>query len=370
MSTQTPTPRRTSGTTVSRRRSGTTPFAVLTALLIAFAVWCVVLLWRSHELRRDLDHHLGWIEDLRQLRGDLDNPPSSPTAASAAGDGRRYDPPDLAAGPGRGGPELQVAVQGLHDALDRLRASISAGASADSVWEAAAAARSAVANLEDRLQNQVSALHARLGDHWNALYALIVASLLLAGSNLALLHLAHRRRQRLELAHTEALRQSTQDPLTRIWNRDAILQLLRRELARAERLQTPLGVILADVDGFQQVNVLLGEDQGDYILEQLADRLGKFVRPYDTMGRFGGDSFLVVLPVCDEIATGNVADRLREAVNDRDMEHALGRIRVTVSLAFATVDDDNGSDADLLMHRLQERIEGLQAQGPGRLAKL
>ncbi len=355
-------------------------FAALTGLLIAFSVWCVILLWRSHELRRDLDHHLGWIEELRRLRGDLDRPRTAggaDAAAVRAGD-LVYKPPGGRTLDPHGVPELLIADQGLHDALDRLRQALESeqavpegrrrSSAADAVWEAAAAARSAVATLEDRLQSQVSAVHGRLDGHWTALYALIIASLILAGSNLGLLHLAHQRRQRLELAHTEALRQSTQDPLTRVWNRDAILQLLRRELARAERLATPLGVILADVDGFQQVNVLLGEDQGDYILEQLAERLGKFVRPYDTMGRFGGDSFLVVLPVCDEIATGNVADRLREAINERDMEHALGRIRVTVSLAFATVDD--APDADLLMHRLQECIEGLQAQGPGRLAKL
>ncbi len=351
-------------------------FAGLIGLLIAFSVWCVVLLWRSHELRRDLDQHLGWIEDLRRLRGDLDRPRAGPGPGDPSRTGGPQAYPDLSADAAgalerRAAPELQVAVQSLRGALDRLHAGLDSGTSADdAVWEAAAAARSAVDTLEGQVQNQVSLLHARLGGHWNQLYALIVASLLLAGSNLALLHLAHRRRLRLEQAHTEALRQATQDPLTRVWNREAILRLLRRELTRAARLETPLGVILADVDEFQQINVLLGQDQGDFILEQLAERLAKFVRPYDTMGRFGGDAFLVVLPVCDEIATGNVADRLREAVNERDMEHALGRIRVTVSLASATVHSGEGADADLLMHRLQECITGLQAQGPGRLAKL
>ncbi len=356
--------------------------AVLTCLLVAFSVWCVFLLWRAHELRRDLDHHLGWVEDLRRLRGDLnsfapvrDTVPLPEDADRSpegrGGDGNAYQelvyrPP--ARMPGQRAAELQVAVQALRGALHRRRVSRESEASADLVWEATTAARSAVATLEGHIQGQVIALHTRLGDHWTTLNALIVASLLLAGSNLGLLHLAHRRRLRLEQAHADALRRSTHDPLTRVWNRDAILQLLRRELARSKRLQAPLGVILADVDGFQQVDVLLGEDQGDFILKQVAERLGKFVRPYDTMGRFGGDSFLVVLPACDEIATGNVAERLRQAVNERDLEHALGHIRITISLAFSTVDD--GVDADLLIHHLQERIEGLQAEGSGRMAKL
>ncbi len=339
-------------------------FAVLTGLLIGFSAWCVVLLWRSYDLRADLDHHLGWIEELRVLRGELDQLP-----AGGDPEGTLFQPSELML-ERRGKPELQVAVQGLRQALDRLRGQLGAETSEDGIWEATAGARVAVTALESQVQEQVLQLHGRLDNHWTALYGLIVASLLLAGSNLGLLHLTNRRRRRLEEAHTEALRRSTHDPLTQIWNRDAILQLLRRELTRSERVQTPVGVILVDVDGFQQVNVLLGQDQGDFILEQLAERLGKFVRPYDTMGRFGGDSFLVVLPVCDELATGNVAERLREAVNEQDVEHALGRIRVTVSLTYTTVDNGGGSDADLLIHRLQERIQGLQAREPGRLAKL
>ena len=343
--------------------------AALATLLIAFSVWCVALLWRSYHLRGDLDRHLSWIEELHRLHGELDHVGyGMPAGASAA---PAYQPParvlEL-----RGQPEIQIATKKLNGALERLRTSLEPDASADGVWEAGSAARTAVSTLEDLVQRQISDLHSRLGNHWRGLYALIVASLLLAGSNLGLLHLAHRRRQRLEQAHTQALRQATQDPLTQIWNRDAILQLLRRELARSKRLETPLGVILADIDGFQQINVLLGHDQGDFILEQLAERLGKFVRPYDTMGRFGGDAFLVVLPVCDEIATGNVADRLREVVNEHDMEHALGRIQVTISLAYATVANghEGGADADLLIHRLQQKIASLQERGPGHLEKL
>ncbi len=351
--------------------------AALTTLLVAFSAWCVILLWRSHELRRNLDHHLGWVEDLRRLRGDLDSfdplrgHVDQPSAGSDGDDGDElfYRPP-VQLLEQHASAELQVAAQALRGALGRLRSNRESAAPADVIWEAATAARSAITDLEGRVQGQILVLHGRLDDHWTTLNALIAASLLLAGSNLGLLHLAHRRRLRLEQAHAEALRRSTHDPLTRVWNRDAILQLLRRELARSKRLHSSLGVILADVDGFQQVDVLLGEDQGDYILEQLAERLGKFVRPYDTMGRFGGDSFLVVLPSCDEIATGNVAERLRQAINERDLKHALGHIRITVSLAYSTVDDATDTDADLLIHHLQERIEDLQAEGTGHMAKL
>ncbi|MCP3963567.1 MAG: GGDEF domain-containing protein [bacterium] len=348
-----------------RERNHRILFFALTGLLIAFSVWCVVLLWRTHELRADLDDQLAWIDDVRRLRAELDRSSADrvPEIDALRRDAERLTQRQTP-------PDLQIDVRNLRGALDRLTLGLSEEGSADAVWEASVAARSALAALEGRIQSQVTDLHGRLGNHWRGLNLLIVASLLLAASNLGLLRLAHLRRQSLEKAHLEVLRLSTQDPLTQIWNRDAILGLLRRELVRAERLDSLLGVILVDIDGFQQVNVLLGQDQGDFILEQLAGRLGSFVRPYDTMGRFGGDSFLIVLPMCDETATGNVADRLREAINDRDMEHALGRIRVTVSLAWGTVIAPEDADADLLIHRLQERIGELQYEGPGRIAQL
>ena len=350
-----------------RERNQRILLLALTGLLVAFSVWCVVLLWRSYELRHDLKGQLEWIDDARRLRAELDRARSGSSAGSTGRDLLQAAERLLAP---RGDSELQVGVQSLRGSLDRLGQSLAADSSPDDVWEASTAARSALSALEGRIQNQVSDLHRRLGDHWTGLNLLIIASLVLAGSNLGLLRLAHRRRLRLEDAHRETQRLSTQDPLTRIWNRDAILSLLRRELVRAERMGSPLGVILTDIDGFQQVNVLLGQDQGDYILEQLAGRLGSYLRPYDTMGRFGSDSFLVVLPTCDETATGNVADRLRQAVNDRDMEHALGRIRVTVSLAWGTVAEPEDADADLLIHRLQDRIESLQKEGLGQCGKL
>ena len=342
-------------------------FAVLVGLLAAFSVWCGVQLWRAHGLRQDLDRQLGWVDDVRRLRGELDRLP----VAGDAGIGDLDLDVSRRLAQRQDDPGLQVALQNLVAALDRLRGVGGGGdPTPDAVWEATVEAANAVAQVEDRVQGQGAETYGRLRSLWTGLYLLIVASLLLAGSNLALLRLARRRRLRLEEVYVEALRQATQDPLTRVWNREAILNLLRRELVRAGRLGSPLGVILADVDGFGQVNVLLGEDQGDFVLEQLASRLGSFVRPYDTMGRFGGDSFLFVLPMCDGTATGNVAARLAEAINERDVEHALGRIRVTVSIAYVTVSEPEDADADLLIHRLQEQIAGLQAQGPGKVVKL
>jgi len=349
--------------THQRQRAHKTVLIVMVTLLVAFAAWCAFLFWRAHSLRRDLGFQLAAVEEVRRLRGELNTLHSMPSKELDE-DRKIIDRQILNRLLNqRSDAELQVAVQSLNRALDSLDALLKANDDPDATWEATVAAQSSLAALEGRMQAQVSELHQGLGDLWAGLNFLIVASLMLAASNLALLRLAHLRRRSLEQAHAEALRRATQDPLTKLWNREAILRLLRRELARAERLESPLGVILADIDDFQQVNVLLGQDQGNFILEQLAHNLGSFVRPYDTMGRFGGDSFLIVLPVCDEIATGNVADRLREAINDHEVEHSHGRIQVTISLAYTAVESLPESEADLLIHRLQESIESQDKSG-------
>ncbi len=344
-----------------QRRAHPLLFFALTGLLVAFAVWCLVLLFRSDELRRDLDFHLGWIDEVRRLRADLDRIRWSGPPTAAGGDlDLRLDPIHFPSR--RSDPALQVAVRSLDQALERLCERWAEG-DPDRVWDALVAALTATSALEGRLQGQVSQLHGRLGDHWVWLNVLVLASLLLAASNLALMRLAHRRRVGLEQAHAEVLRQASHDPLTGLWNREGILNLLRHELARAQRHELPVGVILADIDTFRRVNVQLGEEQGDFLLQQLAARLGSQVRPYDTLGRFGGDSFLVVLPSCGAPATENVAGRLAETVNGEDIEHALGKVRLTVSLAHTTVSPRAMLDADLILHRLQGKIDGLRAEG-------
>lgn len=354
-----------------RRSRQRIALAVSSLLLAAFAVWCALLWQRSAELRRDLEVQLGWVEDLRRLRAELD-PLRAASGVWVPGDRIGEVERAVRALARRPAPaETTVAVRGLERAVERLRAAAAGDdALGDEVWEASTAALAALDALEGRIQSQVSTLHDRLGNHWLGLNLLIVASLALGAASLALLQLAHRRRRRLEAAHAEALRQASIDPLTGLWNRGTIHKLLLRELARAARLEAPLGVVLIDVDDFKEVNVLLGHDRGSYVLEQLARRLGSLVRPYDTLGRFDGDAFLAIVPLCDDVATGTVAERLHEAVSGREVEHGLGRIEVSISVVYATIENAAQTDADLLIHRLQETMEMLQDERRGGVVRL
>jgi diguanylate cyclase (GGDEF)-like protein len=126
--------------------------------------------------------------------------------------------------------------------------------------------------------------------------------------------------QRELLAAREELReQATKDFLTRLWNRSSILDILQRELTRAAREGRNVGVVLADLDGFKKVNDTFGHFAGDSILREFSRRMLNCMRPYDAIGRYGGEEFLVVLPGCDDDCTSNQSERMRASLEKEPM---------------------------------------------------
>jgi two-component system cell cycle response regulator len=139
------------------------------------------------------------------------------------------------------------------------------------------------------------------------------------------------------LAAREALReQATKDSLTHLWNRSSIFELLCRELARAQREGTPVGVVMVDLDHFKSVNDNYGHFTGDAVLCESARRLQSTIRQYDAIGRYGGEEFLVMLPGCDEQTSFNLAERMRKHLAQGQMSLNEGAIGVTASFG-ATV---------------------------------
>lgn len=340
----------------SRKRAHRLVLLALISLLVAFSLWSVWLLVRSQSLRGEVDLYFGWLDEIGAVRQSLEElrEPGREPAPELDEFRRRAARRSLEVDD----PALQVALRKLSLDLAALEDDPSGGADApDALWQASVAALSAAQALEAEVREHVARLHQELDGHWRAVRLLVLGALLLAASNLALVVAVQRRRLELETAHRRALRSSRHDPLTGLWNREGILRLLGHELNRASRSGTPIGVILADLDNFTAVNELVGQAQGDYVLEQVAERLRSLVRPYDTMGRFGGDSFLLVLPSCDATATEQVCERLRESVNQHEIEHAFGRIHVTLNIAQLTVEDAETMDVDTLLRRLQEGID-------------
>jgi diguanylate cyclase (GGDEF)-like protein len=129
---------------------------------------------------------------------------------------------------------------------------------------------------------------------------------------------------------------ATHDFLTNLLNRSEILAALDREFARGGREGKPTTVILADIDHFKRVNDSLGHAAGDEVLREVARRLKFDLRPYDLVGRYGGEEFLIILPGCSLTAGARRADAIRILVGKDAIETPFGSASVTVSMGVTS----------------------------------
>jgi len=148
---------------------------------------------------------------------------------------------------------------------------------------------------------------------------------------------------------SEALHfQATHDALTGIWNRRAILDMVRREFEIAARSNCCVGVIMLDVDHFKQVNDSRGHLAGDTVLKEIANRIQQVIRSYDLAGRYGGEEFLIVLPNCDAEQIQSCAERIRSAIADVPILADGSYLTATVSAGTMVLDPVQGTESDAL----------------------
>jgi two-component system cell cycle response regulator len=140
---------------------------------------------------------------------------------------------------------------------------------------------------------------------------------------------------RLISMRDELLVQATHDSLTGLWNRKASMDTLARELSRAGRENRRVGLLLADLDHFKQINDTYGHLAGDRVLQTVAMRLKSALRTYDTIGRYGGEEFLIICPGCDEAALLRRGEHLRTALASEPVVTPEGNIPVSLSLGAA-----------------------------------
>jgi len=139
------------------------------------------------------------------------------------------------------------------------------------------------------------------------------------------------------LSAREALReQATKDSLTRLWNRSSIFDILCRELSRAERESKPVSVLMVDLDHFKSVNDNHGHFAGDAVLCETARLMQNSIRSYDSIGRYGGEEFLILLPGCDEDASYRHAERLRKRLEEVRMPLNGTSLCITASFGATT----------------------------------
>ena len=159
------------------------------------------------------------------------------------------------------------------------------------------------------------------------------------------------------LAAREALReQATRDSLTHLWNRNSILEILDRELARSLRESGPIGVVIVDLDHFKNVNDQHGHLAGDAVLREAARRMKGAIREYDSIGRYGGEEFLILLPGCDEQASFKQAERLRRHVSQIDLTFNETALKVTASFGVTTALPTQSWSPESLIRRADQAL--------------
>lgn len=137
----------------------------------------------------------------------------------------------------------------------------------------------------------------------------------------------------------ELAEQAQVDSLTKVWNRGAIEEILRNE--------SNASVIMMDLDHFKKINDTYGHPGGDEVLRVITSRLRGLVKPWDAIGRYGGEEFLIVVSECDIDDVGGVAERFRVAISEAPISFNGKLIHVTASFGAG----ETIGDADAALYR-------------------
>jgi two-component system cell cycle response regulator len=167
---------------------------------------------------------------------------------------------------------------------------------------------------------------------------------------------ASREQMRFEASH---------DVQTGLLNHSAILENLRKEVLRARREGTDLGVIMIDLDHFKTVNDHYGHLAGDRVLREVARRLRGAMRPYDCIGRYGGEEFVVLAPGCNLEHTKMLAERLLASIAGEPIEDSAISVALTASLGVSCATDSKNPDQ--LLQTTDEALYAAKAQGRNRV---
>jgi two-component system, cell cycle response regulator len=143
--------------------------------------------------------------------------------------------------------------------------------------------------------------------------------------------------QRLVLALQTSEFRATHDFLTGLYNRGAILDLLRRESSRCTREGLNLSLLIVDADHFKQINDTYGHAVGDEVLKQLSQRMKQTLRTYDLLARYGGEEFLIIASNCDSGTAMAIGERLRNSVATEPLHVGQSKISATLSIGVTSV---------------------------------
>ena len=156
------------------------------------------------------------------------------------------------------------------------------------------------------------------------------------------------------------------DSLTQIPNRHRFKEFYNREWRRMAREQSPLAVILCDIDYFKKYNDSYGHQAGDHCLQKVAQAIANIVkRPADLVARYGGEEFVIILPNTEGLGALKVAEAIRQKIEQLQLEHARSTVSdfVTLSLGVSYVVPSQDSSQELLLATADKALYQAKQQG-------
>ena len=162
---------------------------------------------------------------------------------------------------------------------------------------------------------------------------------------------------------------ATHDGLTALYDHHTFYVLLGDELARAQRFNRPLSLLLLDIDHFKRINDMHGHQAGDAVLKGLSELLGREARAIDRVCRYGGEEITIILPETDLEAAALIAERLRASVEAQPFDVEAGApLRITVSIGVASW-PLQGDDADTLVAAADAALYAAKRSGRNRISR-
>ncbi len=153
------------------------------------------------------------------------------------------------------------------------------------------------------------------------------------------------------------------DPLTRLYNRRHLYEKLEIELNRCHRGGNPLSLIMTDIDHFKMVNDQYGHQVGDEVLTKVADLLQEQLRTYDMAARYGGEEFCLVLPETDLEAACDVAERIRQRVEEMSFPAPMEKHTLTMSFGVAAYDGTVEGSIDEIIRAADDALYEAKKSG-------
>lgn len=174
--------------------------------------------------------------------------------------------------------------------------------------------------------------------------------------------------QQLESRIAELTEQVNTDSLTGLYNRKHFNESMAQELERTQRSRQPTSLALIDLDHFKAVNDTHGHIAGDEVLKAVAKAIGNTIRKLDIACRYGGEEIAVIFPSTYQLVASQVAERLRQAIENCTVSHGSSTIPITASIGVDTYTAQSKETAAQFIERVDQLLYDAKHLGRNRVA--